>query len=89
MGPDQALGMLKLMLWNAVIVSAPILGAILIVGLIISIFQVATQIQEMTLTFVPKLAVVTLILIFLGSWMIGRLVQFAQTMMLSIPSLAQ
>lgn len=89
MGPDQALGMLNQMLWNAAIISAPILGAILIVGLIISIFQVATQLQEMTLTFVPKLAVVTLLLIFLGSWMIGRLTQFAQTMMLSIPNLAQ
>ena len=89
MGPDQALGMLNQMLWNAAIISAPILGAILIVGLLISIFQVATQLQEMTLTFVPKLAVVTLLLIFLGSWMIGRLTQFAQTMMLSIPNLAQ
>jgi len=89
MGPDQALGMLNQMLWNAAIISAPVLGAILIVGLIISIFQVATQLQEMTLTFVPKLAVVTLLLIFLGSWMVSRLTQFAQTMMLSIPSLAQ
>lgn len=89
MGPDQALGMLNQMLWNAAIISAPILGAILIVGLLISIFQVATQLQEMTLTFVPKLAVVTLLLIFLGSWMIGRLTQFAQAMMLSIPNLAQ
>jgi flagellar biosynthesis protein FliQ len=89
MGPDQALGMLNQMLWNAAIISAPVLGAILIVGLIISIFQVATQLQEMTLTFVPKLAVVTLLLIFLGSWMVSRLTQFAQAMMLSIPNLAQ
>lgn len=89
MGPDQALGMLNQMLWNAAIISAPILGAILLVGLIISIFQVATQLQEMTLTFVPKLAVVTLLLIFLGSWMVGHLTQFAQTMMLSIPNLGQ
>jgi len=89
MGPDQALGMLNEMLWNAAIICAPILGAILLVGLLISIFQVATQLQEMTLTFVPKLAVVTLLLIFLGSWMMGRLTQFAQAMMLSIPNLAQ
>lgn len=89
MGPDQALGMLNQMLWNAAIVCAPILGAILVVGLVISIFQVATQLQEMTLTFVPKLAVVTMLLIFLGSWMLGRLTQFAQAMILSIPNLAQ
>lgn len=89
MGPDRALDMLNQMLWSATIVSAPILGAILVVGLLISIIQVATQVQEMTLTFVPKLIVVTLLLIVLGSWMIGRLTGFAQSMMLSIPSLGQ
>jgi flagellar biosynthesis protein FliQ len=87
MGADRALNLLDQMLWTAAVLSAPILGAILIVGVLISIMQVATQIQEMTLTFVPKLVVVTVLLIFLGSWMMGKLTQFAQSMMTAIPGL--
>ena len=89
MGPDRALNLLDQMLWNAAVVAAPVLGAILVVGVLISIVQVATQIQEMTLTFVPKLVIVTVLLIFLGSWMIGRVTQFAQAMLLTIPGLGQ
>lgn len=88
MGADRALSLLDQMLWNAALVSAPILGSILLVGVIISILQVATQIQEMTLTYVPKLIVTALLLIFLGSWMIGHLTQFARGLLLTIPSLA-
>ena len=88
MGSDYALSLLSEMLWNAVIVTAPILGAILLVGVVISILQVATQIQEMTLTYIPKLLVAAVLLIFLGSWMIGRITQFAQGLFLAIPGLA-
>ena len=77
------------MLWDAAIISAPILLSILIVGLLISIVQVATQIQEMTLTFVPKLAVAVLLLIFLGSWMIGRVTVFARDLLMAIPDLVR
>jgi len=76
------------MLWTAAIVAGPILGAILIVGILISVIQVATQIQEMTLTYVPKLIVSVVLLIILGSWMIGKLVQFSRGLFLLIPSLA-
>ena len=58
---DEALSLLDRMLWNAALVSGPILLAILLVCKLISVFLVATQIQEMTLTYVPKL------LVFLGS----------------------
>jgi len=58
-------------------VAAPVLLSILIVGLLVSILQVATQIQEMTLTFIPKLAVSVLVLLALGSWMTSTLKQFA------------
>lgn len=88
MGADHALSLLSEMLWNAVIVSAPIMLAILLVGVMISVLQVATQIQEMTLTYIPKLLVSAFLLIFLGSWMIGRITQFAQGLFLAIPSLA-
>jgi flagellar biosynthetic protein FliQ len=56
MGADQALFLLNQLLWIAAFVSAPILGATLIIGLIISIVQVATQIQEITLSYVPSAA---------------------------------
>lgn len=88
MGADRALSLLNQMLWNAALVSAPILGAILLVGVIISVLQVATQIQEMTLTYVPKLIVATALLILLGSWMMGHLTQFAKAMLLTIPDIA-
>lgn len=88
MNSDQALSLLSRMLWNAALVSGPILAAILLIGLIISILQVATQIQEMTLTYVPKLLATGLLLVFLGSWMMGVITQFARELLMSIPGLA-
>lgn len=87
MDADRALFFLKELVWTALAVSAPILLATLIVGLVISIFQVATQIQEITLSYVPKLLVTALMLILLGGWMLGRVTQFANTLYLSIPTL--
>ncbi len=87
MGADRALFFLNQLVWNALIIGAPILLATLIVGLVISVFQVATQIQEITLSYVPKLLVAALILLFLGGWMLGRVTQFATTLYLSIPTL--
>ena len=89
MGADRALSLLDQMLWTAFVVAGPILAAVLIIGVLISVLQVATQIQEMTLTYVPKLLASGLLLIFLGPWMIGRITQFAQGLLLGIPSLAQ
>jgi len=88
LGTDRALSMLNQMLWQTALIAGPILAAILIVGILISIMQVATQIQEMTLTFVPKLIVSGLLLVFLGPWMLSQLVQFARGFFLLIPSLA-
>lgn len=88
MGADRALSFLDQMLWNALIVAAPVLLATLIVGLIISVFQVATQIQEITLSYVPKILTAALLLIALGPWMMGRMTEFARSLYLLIPSLA-
>lgn len=77
MTQDFVLYALKDALLTAAMVAAPLLLAILIVGLLISILQVATQIQEMTLTFVPKLIVSVVMLLVFGSWMIAMLKQFA------------
>lgn len=77
MTQDFVLYALKDALLTAAMVAAPLLLAILIVGLLISIIQVATQVQEMTLTFVPKLAVTVVMLLVFGGWMIATLRQFA------------
>lgn len=76
------------MLWTCMVVAGPVLAAIMITGIIISVLQVATQIQEMTLTYVPKLLVTSLLLIFLGSWMMRQLTGFARDLFLAIPTLA-
>lgn len=60
----------------ALTVSLPVLGMALVVGVLVSVFQAITQVQEMTLTFLPKLLGVVLIGIFFGSWMISKLVSF-------------
>ncbi|MEZ5708948.1 MAG: flagellar biosynthetic protein FliQ [Blastomonas sp.] len=88
MGTDQALGFLNGMLWNALIIAAPILLATLLVGLAISILQVATQIQEITLSYVPKIAMAAFMLILLGPWMSATIATYARTLYLSIPDLA-
>jgi len=68
-------------------ISAPVLVVGLVVGLIVSVFQAATQIQEMTLTFVPKIIAVAAALIFFGPWMLRSLVTFTTKLLLSLPSL--
>lgn len=75
------------LLWNTMLVAGPVLAAALIVGLVISVLQVATQLQEMTLSYVPKLLVAAIVLLVLGPWMIYRITQFAIQMILLIPSL--
>jgi flagellar biosynthetic protein FliQ len=64
----------------AVKMSAPILLATLVVGLLVSIAQVVTQIQEMTLTFIPKVIVVVLTCVVLGGWMLSIAVELARHM---------
>ncbi|HVT14124.1 MAG TPA: flagellar biosynthesis protein FliQ [Fimbriimonadaceae bacterium] len=60
----------------ALMVSLPILAVTLFLGVLVSVFQAITQVQEMTLTFVPKLVGVGLVLAFLGGWMLNTLVKF-------------
>lgn len=68
----------------ALMVAAPILIVSMVVGLIISIFQAATQIQEQTLTFVPKVIAVIVVFVILGSWMAKTMIQFTQSMFSNI-----
>ena len=73
---DAVLDIARDAIFNIIIVSAPLLLISLIVGLIISIFQTVTSIQEQTLTFVPKIICVFVALILLGNWMLTEMVDF-------------
>ena len=67
-------------IFTIVIVSAPLLLISLAVGLIISIFQTVTSIQEQTLTFVPKILAIFIGMLILGSWMMNTVIEFLQTL---------
>lgn len=85
MTSDLALRLSQEMLWTTVMVAGPIMAVSLVVGLAISIFQVVTQIQEMTLTFVPKMIAIFFVLLLVGPWMLGTLVGFGATLIENIP----
>lgn len=87
MGADWALTLLTDMLWTAALIAGPVLIVTLIVGLIVSVFQVATQIQEITLSYVPKTLAAGLMLILLGPWMVSQLTDFARGLYLNIPAI--
>jgi flagellar biosynthetic protein FliQ len=74
-------------LWVAVMVAAPLLGMALTVGLLIGIVQAATSIQEMTLSFIPKLAFMVLALALFGNWQITVMVDFFHRVFERIPGL--
>jgi len=65
--------------------SAPLLLSALVIGLVVSIFQAATQINEMTLSFIPKLLGIFLVLIIAGPWMVNTMVDYIQRLFGNIP----
>jgi flagellar biosynthetic protein FliQ len=67
-------------------VSAPVLLTVLVVGLVVSIFQAATQINEATLSFVPKIIAAVAVLAIAGPWMLSTLVEYLQQVLQSIPA---
>lgn len=86
MSSDLAMSLVVEMLWVAIMVTAPILGLILAVGLLISVFQVVTQIQEMTLAFVPKLLAVAFAIMVFGAWMLSAILEFSTSAIANIPA---
>jgi flagellar biosynthetic protein FliQ len=68
-------------------VAGPLLLVGLVVGLVVSIFQAVTQIQEQSLSFIPKIIGVAALIVLLGPWMLGQLVSYAQSLYLAIPQL--
>lgn len=85
MSNDLAIYLSKQLLWHALLISAPIILVALVCGIIISIVQVVTQIQDSTLSFVPKILAVVLMLMLCGEWMLHSLIEFSQHIFLSIP----
>ena len=72
-------------LYLLLLVAAPVLLTVLVVGLVVSIFQAATQIHEATLSFVPKIIAAVAVMALMGPWMMGTLVDYLRSTLLSIP----
>lgn len=78
MTDTMLIGIIKDAMIVALKVSGPFLGVAIVLGLVISIIQATTQIQEQTLTFVPKLLGIAAVGLFLGSWMLHTVIQFTE-----------
>lgn len=81
MNESVVLALAKETLWITFLVGAPLLGVTMVIGIVISIFQAVTQINEMTLTFVPKIVGVFVALIIFGPWMLETIVSFTSALL--------
>ena len=86
MDSQQAFHLGQQGLYMLLLVSAPILLSVLVVGLVVSVFQAATQINEATLSFVPKVVAAVAVLAIAGPWMLTMLVEYIQRTLLAIPT---
>ena len=86
MDSQQAFHLGQQGLYMLLLVSAPVLLTVLVVGLVVSVFQAATQINESTLSFVPKVAAAVAVLAIAGPWMLTMLVEYIQRTLLAIPT---
>ena len=82
---DIALQMMGELMWHALLIGAPILVLTMVVGLVVSIFQVVTQIQEMSLAFVPKLVAAVIALVIFGPWMLRKTLLYSTNLISNIP----
>ncbi len=87
MNQDTVINLATQAMMLALKIAGPILLLGLIIGLLVSIFQAVTSIQEQSLSFIPKIVGVAVLIVVLGPWMLGQLVGYAQNLYLSIPSL--
>ncbi len=74
-------------LMTLLMVAGPVLLAVLVVGIVVSVFQAATQINEATLSFVPKMVAAVLVMAIAGPWMLSTLVDYLRTMLMTIPAM--
>ena len=87
MTPDTVIKLAEQSIYMIIIISAPMLLIALGVGLIVSVFQAMTQIQEQTLAFIPKILAVFLSIVFFGPWMLTLLLDFTRDLFQQLPSL--
>lgn len=87
MTPEMVLDVGREALYLTMLLAGPLLLSALVVGLLIGVFQAATQIQEMTLSFIPKLIALVFALLFAGPWMLRMLVEFTQRLFMAIPGM--
>ena len=87
MNPEIAVELLKTVILQAVMLAAPFLGMAMIVGLIVSLFQAVTSINEQTLSFVPKALCVLGMLLLLAPWMIRQLIEFTTAIIEKMPQM--
>jgi flagellar biosynthesis protein FliQ len=87
MTPETVMTIAQRALEMTLMLAAPLLLVALVVGLLVGVFQAATQINEMTLSFIPKLIGMAAALVIAGPWMLKELVSYTRTLIESIPSL--
>jgi len=85
MNTQQLYDILNLFLYTTILISLPILVVSLVIGLLVSIFQAATQINESTLSFLPKMAAITLVLVIMTPWMLRKMEDFTHQIYEKIP----
>jgi flagellar biosynthetic protein FliQ len=88
MTPEIIMSMGRQAIEVTLMVAAPLLLTALVIGLVVSIFQAATQINEATLSFIPKLLGIFIVLILAGHWMLSTLINYLRLILTSIPDLA-
>lgn len=89
MTPESVMSLGRHAMEITLMIAAPMLATALVIGLVVSIFQAATQINEATLSFIPKLVGVFLALIIAGPWMIGVMLDYMRMMFSGIPAMVQ
>jgi len=83
--PDLVVSIGQKALEMTILLAAPVLTATFVVGLVVSVFQAATQIQEMTLAYIPKIVAAMITVFLLGGWMMSKIVDFTKEIFVNIP----
>jgi flagellar biosynthetic protein FliQ len=89
MNPETAIEVLRTLITTSLLLISPIVGAAVIVGLVVSLLQAVTSIQEQTLSFVPKLVAIGLVTVLLAPWMLRQLMQFTIAFLSRLPEMAR
>ncbi|MDH5471838.1 MAG: flagellar biosynthesis protein FliQ [Gammaproteobacteria bacterium] len=87
MTQDTVMHLASQTLWMTILMAAPLLLSALTIGLLVGMFQAATQINEMTLSFIPKLGILVIALFVFGPWMLSNIVDFTRRLIENIPML--